>query len=125
MPLSDGPDGLSFAMSDIFGSGTPVAADRNPWLDTNAGLGPGDDIASNSACHQGKGQNVLYKDGSSRWERSPQVGIGADNIYTYGGDITQNIGDPDGTAPSGNGDIFAVPTCQNDALLVSEENIAP
>jgi hypothetical protein len=66
------------------------------------------------------GQNVLYKDGSVRFEASPKVGIGGDNIYTYGGYWQTGGGDPNGTGPMDDGD--GVPMGVNDAFLVSENN---
>ncbi len=85
---------------------SPVAADRNPYLDTNVDwlLASGDvdpatgyispcaawtteyrdpDKTGNSACHQRDGQNVLFNDSSVRFERFPNVGIDKDNIYQY------------------------------------------
>jgi prepilin-type N-terminal cleavage/methylation domain-containing protein len=91
--------------------GTPIAADRNPYLDTNAthleattslptavsgekpacdewvpGTGGGykdEDGTDNSMCHQRDGQNVLYNDGSVHFEKFPNVGENKDNIYQY------------------------------------------
>jgi type II secretory pathway pseudopilin PulG len=109
MPYSsDG--GPSFKLTAGSNPATPVAADRNPYLDKNA---TDVDPNSNSAAHQGLGQNVLYMDGSVRFERSPKVGIGGDNIYTYGGG-------PEGTGPAANGEGF--PADRDDAYLVSEQN---
>ena len=110
MPYRDGPGEPSFELTAWSNPASPVAADRNPYLDINAGAV---DSNSNSAVHLGLGQNVLYKDGSVRFERSPKVGIGGDNIYTYGGGAG-------GTGPTENGD--GVPVDKNDAYLVSEEN---
>jgi hypothetical protein len=81
------------------------------------------DTNSNSAVHEKLGQNVLYKDGSVRFERSPKVGIGGDNIYTYGGDPVSGGGDPNGTGPMRSGD--GAPVGNNDAYLVSERNTKP
>ena len=96
------------------------------------GLDPSEDeVTSNSATHQGKGQNVLYKNGSLSFERHPQVGVGSDNIYTYSGlneSINQNIGDPEGKEPvdaSGNVDYTSGPLAQNDSYLVLEKNSTP
>jgi prepilin-type N-terminal cleavage/methylation domain-containing protein len=124
MPFSDGSEGPSFAISDVFGPDCPVAADRNPHLDQNASIDP-NVSATNSACHQEKGQNVLFKNGGVSFMRHPKVGVGDDNIYTsseLSDSDTQNIGDPEGRVPIDNGDIDAIPVCQNDSLLVVEEN---
>jgi hypothetical protein len=119
MPYSDGPFGMSFELTAYSSPASPVAADRNPYLDENAGAV---DSNSNSVVHEGLGQNVLYKDGSVRFDRSPKVGIGGDNIYTYGGYWQTGGGDPNGIGPVENGDPYAVPQGTNDALLVSEQN---
>ena len=120
MPYSNDTTGQTFALSEVFGLDCPVAADRNPYLDKNAELNDIDQNGANSSNHQEYGQNVLRKNGSVSFERSPQVGIGRDNIYTYGGDPLKNTGDPDGTSPTKNGD--GAPISQNDAYLVLEQN---
>ena len=117
MPYSDGPGGLSYELTAYSSPASPVAADRNPFLDKNA---TGVDANSNSAVHQGLGQKVLYKDGSVRFEHSPKIGIGGDNIYTYGGGPILGGGDPNVTGPLSDGD--GVPMGVNDAYLVSEKN---
>ncbi len=119
MPYSDGPFGPSYELTAYASPASPVAADRNPYLDINAGAV---DSNSNSAVHEGLGQNVLYRDGSVRFERSPKVGIGGDNIYTYGGDPWTGGGDPIGIGPVENGDYEGVPIGEKDAFLVSEQN---
>ncbi len=117
------------AIMDNFGPDCPVAADRSPYLDKNATDDDIDEYGGNSLSHQGKGQNVLFKNGGVRFERHAGVGVGGDNIYTYGGDAITNTGTGEGTSPkipggedSSNGNPDAVPFCENDALLVSEEN---
>jgi hypothetical protein len=61
---------------------SPLCADRNPFLDENA-IPCGPDANSNCAAHGGYGQNVLYKDMHVDFERTPLIGIGEDNIWTY------------------------------------------
>ncbi len=112
--------GFHFNISDVFGPGSPVAADRNPYLDKNASPEDIKKTGGNSANHQGKGQNVLYKNGGVSFKKTPQAGVGGDNIYTYGGDPNTHIGDSKGTAPNGNGD--GAPVCMYDAYLVLETN---
>ncbi len=119
MPYSDGPFGPSYELTAYSSPASPVAADRNPYLDINAGAV---DSNSNSDVHERLGQNVLYKDGSVRFETSPKVGIGGDNIYTYGGNPVSGGGDPNGTGSGSNGNPYAIPVGNNDALLVSERN---
>jgi hypothetical protein len=110
MPYVANKDGMTFGILDMFNPGTPVCSDRNPFLDKNA-IEP--NVGDNSASHGGKGQNVLYKDGSVKFEKTVTVGLNGDNIYTYGGG-------PEGTPPTGNGDGF--PADYNDAYLVGEKN---
>ncbi len=127
MPFSDVATGNSFAISDTFGPDCAVAADRSPHLDINASVPTDDPWATNSAAHQGKGQNVLYKNGGMTFERNVVVGVGGDNIYTSSEldeSVTQNVGDPKGRHPIEDGDEYAIPACQNDSLLVLEENDA-
>ena len=120
MPYAASPtDVTNYAIIDGSNPGSPVCADRNPHLDRNV-IEPNPDrnviepnVMANSAAHWGKGQNVLYKDGSVKFEKSPTVGISGDNIYTYGGD-------PAGIPPVGNGDGF--PAGEKDAYLVGERN---
>jgi hypothetical protein len=114
MPYSSYPGGPSLTIRDTSSPRSPVCADRNPFLDKNTyDLYSSPEIDDNSASHQGKGQNVLYRDGSVQFETSPNVGIGGDNIYTYGDD-------PNGTPPYGNGD--GIPFSPTDAYLVGEQN---
>jgi len=97
---------------------SPVCADRNPFLDVYAGS---PDIAANTLAHQGKGQNVLYKDGRVVFEETPRVGLKGDNIWTYGGDPYVGGGDPNGTPPTNIGDGWPQGECfSNDAYLVNE-----
>ena len=118
LPYSRAPDDIrSFMIVDISRPTSPVCADRNPHLDKNVLEGG---VSTNSAAHQGKGQNVLYRDGSVRFERQVTVGIAGDNIYTYGGDPWLGGGDPNGTPPAGNGNGF--PLGEKDAYLVGEQN---
>ncbi|MHC4474547.1 MAG: type II secretion system protein [Planctomycetota bacterium] len=117
MPYSDPGYGLSLVIRDVSHPRSPVCADRNPHLDKNV-VAP--EIHTNSMCHTGRGQNVLYKDGSVKFETSVTVGLGGDNIYTYGGDYGTGGGDPFGTPPAGSGD--GAPVGPKDAYLVGEQN---
>jgi type II secretory pathway pseudopilin PulG len=123
MPYSLGGSIETFVITDLSNPASPVCADRNPYLDKNAPDTPGDPngIRSyNSASHFGWGQNVLYKDGHVRFETSPIVGLGGDNIYTYRNSSGE---DPSlGTGPSDDGDPLAYPLDETDALLLGEGN---
>jgi len=109
----------SFGISEIQSPGTPVAADRSPHMDKLAPTS-GLDIKANSLSHGGKGQNVLFKGGNASWEQTPLVGMGGDNIYTYGGNPLIGGGTDEGDAPNENG--LALPKGLKDACLVLEED---
>jgi hypothetical protein len=107
-----------FPISQASRQDTPVCADRNPHLDVYA-ISP--DIAANTLAHQGKGQNVLYKDGHVVFEQTPRVGLNGDNIWTYGGDPNVGGGDPNGTPPVNVGEGWPQGYYfSNDAYLVNE-----
>jgi len=117
------PAFVSFCVIDQFNPGSPVLADRNPHLDAKLVDQRPLPTDQPSAAHQGKGQNVLFKDGSAEFIKgAPTVGLGEDNIYTYGADnnVEMGGGTPEGTAPTGNGD--GGPTGERDAYLVVEKN---
>ncbi|MHC4646279.1 MAG: hypothetical protein ACYTBJ_12330 [Planctomycetota bacterium] len=116
MPYVD-DQGFSYVIKDILNPGSPVCADRNPHLDRNA-VDP--QVGDNSVAHLGKGQNVLYQDGSVSFEKNPKVGIEGDNIYTYASDPNTGGSDRDGTPPAGNGD--GTPAGLKDAFLVMDRN---
>jgi prepilin-type N-terminal cleavage/methylation domain-containing protein len=117
MPYTD-QGGMTLVITDVFNPGAPVAADRNPHLDKNA-VDPDKD--DGTASHQGKGQNVLFKNTSVRFSKNSGdddedgvgVGIGGDNIYTY-----HLAGET--YSPEENGD--GAPESPKDAYLVSEQN---
>jgi len=113
----------SFVITAEHPAASPVCADRNPYLDTNAAALPTDpdEIRSyNCASHLSTGQNVLYKDGHVKFETSPIVGIRGDNIYTCRGSFGE---DPSlGTGPADDGDPAAYPWDQADTLLLGERN---
>ncbi len=85
--------------------GLAVAADRNPWLDTPGrrarpvtdwtSFDPNGDRGSvkqgNAITHQNDGQNVLFADDHTNFEKTSACGINEDNIYTSqnGTDITK------------------------------------
>ena len=112
--------GGSFVINDTYNPGMAIAADRNPFLDNRVAA---PEIHTNSAAHQGKGQSVLYKDGSREWREEVTYGIAGDNIYTRGGDAQRDGGTPDGDGPTGNG--IGGPYGRQDSYLVSEKNYMP
>jgi hypothetical protein len=123
MPYSQEGSIETFVITDLSHLGSPVCADRNPYLDKNAPAPPGEPngIRSyNSASHFNRGQNVLYKDGHVKFETSPIVGIAGDNIYTCRYTAAD---DPSlGAGPVDDGDPAARPLNETDALLLGERN---
>ena len=100
----------SLGLSIIWAGGSPLAADRNPYLDEYAkeyvdGSATGEEEPSwtadgqfydpdktrNSAAHQRDGQNVLYTDAHVAFEDAPNVGIENDNIWMYWDDTADNM----------------------------------
>jgi prepilin-type N-terminal cleavage/methylation domain-containing protein/prepilin-type processing-associated H-X9-DG protein len=92
------PFGL-FALTTSSEPGMAVAADRNPWIPPNERpetdwdgtygyvLGVMNNITEyqkkgNATAHQGEGQNVLFLDGHTAFEKFPYCGMEEDNIYT-------------------------------------------
>jgi hypothetical protein len=111
-----GPDGrehCSFSYHMPYGQyllttssepGMAVAADPNPWISSPSGDGKGTDLYTqfnpdergkrkigNAVTHKEEGQNVLFMDGHTCFEKFSFCAINDDNIYTYwdGGDIRQ------------------------------------
>ncbi|MHC4337845.1 MAG: type II secretion system protein [Planctomycetota bacterium] len=126
MPFNQG-DNITpgFPISEYSKENMPLCADRNPHLNS---LTPGGlDAAANSLSHEEEGQNVVYKDLSVRFEKTPNVGIGVpgkdelDNIWTYGGDLDLGGCDEVGAIPMQVGEGWPVGEMfSNDAYLVNE-----
>jgi len=93
------PFGL-YALTTNSDPSMAVAADRSPWMtgsssevddrwsafvpELTSGQGSRETaIQGNSLAHQQDGQNVLFVDGSVRFERRSYDDQGTDNIYTY------------------------------------------
>jgi hypothetical protein len=99
-------NGVSRGLDSSSSSASPVAADRNPYLDRNAlnvYLKPdGTNVAGtdkkpdwingnfydpdgvrNAAAHTREGQNVLYADGRVSFQDKPNCGNQSDNIYQF------------------------------------------
>jgi len=86
----------SYGLTTASEPGMAVAADPNPWQETGDGSGrdPGDFGAfdpdgstefsklGNAITHQDDGQNVLFMDGHTSFEKKANCGIDEDNIYT-------------------------------------------
>jgi prepilin-type N-terminal cleavage/methylation domain-containing protein len=94
-------DHESYAVSTASSPRRPVMADRSPywqlpvdttstarfyhWDRTNSKVAPSSITNGNSMSHQKDGQNVLFADLHSSFEKSANCGIEMDNIYTVWG----------------------------------------
>jgi hypothetical protein len=121
----------SYALNSASEPGCAVAADRNPWIENVAAAGrttqnnydpyggkEGIQLG-NSISHQEDGQNVLFMDGSLRFEDKFFCGIDEDNIYTYWDSTDHRYG---GFPKPGQSDT--VPQKREDSLLVQDGEAA-
>ena len=104
MPYYIGVKQSGYPINSTSHTGSPLCADRNPYLDKNAIVYLEDDdipweewktfsgsvkqyydVAkkSNSASHGRQGQNVLYNDAHVDFEKYPNVGRQNDNIWKF------------------------------------------
>ncbi len=118
---------VSYAYQNPYGQFPPdathsasfaVAVDMSPWFNQGSIVLPGNEgqwpqiittndestwQLGNAEFHNRMGQNVLFADGHTTWEYSPNVGIDNDNIYTFWS-VEDNPSEQDvqgGTAPTG------------------------
>jgi prepilin-type processing-associated H-X9-DG protein len=151
LPYDEGDQLRGWPITPISSPESPLAADRNPFLDKNAASYLSDDKLDNAtwqsdqagdyyldedkkeqaAAHQREGQNVLFQDGHVDHERSPNCGIRSDNIWKFWpvprgetptDEKQRQVGDQAGE-PTKNGDYG--PVSEEDAYLVSEINAYP
>jgi hypothetical protein len=95
-----------YALTRSSDRGTPVAADRNPWMVSPfvkakkefSKFDPDGDRkairAGNAVGHRGNGQNVLFIDFHVGFEKIAFCGVNDDNIYTYWDDDDIRRGAP-------------------------------
>jgi prepilin-type processing-associated H-X9-DG protein len=108
--------------------GMAVAADRNPWIpspfvkakkDFNK-FDPNGKVEQqrygNAVVHKGNGQNVLFLDGSVRFEKRSYCAIDDDNIYTFWAGPSPNWDKRKGIPPQ----IGSQPKDRLDSLLVND-----
>ncbi len=83
----------------------PIYSDPNPLFADGRAADKLSPAKANSPTHHGRGQNVLSADGAVRWQTSPTVGPGGDNIWLPG-----NIARPRGNElPVGPTDVLLKP----------------
>ena len=133
-PFSNAP---RYRMDDTRESDFAILADKGPGFGTPGPVkGPAQnapplELATlNSRNHARAGQNVLYADGSIRWERTSYCGVGrspgvgGDNIYTALEPTPLN-----GQTPPANGIGFwgpnIGPAWESDSYLVPEDGEGP
>ena len=127
-----------FALTSSSEPGMAVAADPNPWQAT-AGttarpaadwtkFSTGTDRESikkgNAQTHQEDGQNVLFMDGHSRFEKSSRCGVDDDNIYTKWAGTGATADKRNGTYPVVL-NSSATPADRTDSWLVTDGGGSP
>jgi prepilin-type processing-associated H-X9-DG protein len=127
-----------FALTALSDPGMAVAADPNPWqaaAGTTARpaadwtlFSSGTDRESikngNSQTHQEDGQNVLFMDGHSSFEKSSRCGVDDDNIYTRWVGTGATANKQNGTYPVVV-NATAVPADRTDSWLVTDGPSGP
>ena len=127
------PYGL-YALTTSSEPGMAIAADPNPWLDSpgiakRSTIGAASDLAlfnpsgdreaiktGNAQTHQGDGQNVLFMDGHTNFEKSSACGVNDDNLYMRAVSATDRKKNPTALVPGT--DAFD----RTDSLLLTDNS---
>lgn len=137
----DPPRHCSYAYHMVYGprrltvsteSGTPVAADRNPWMGSPSAIAKDfsrfkPDLApfggtaeqaryGNSISHREQGQNVLFQDTHVAFEKWTCCGVENDNIYTSWDGTDRIRGQPP--------ELGSQPADGKDSLLVNDPPVS-
>lgn len=131
-PFKEAGGTASWALTASSDPGMAVAADPNPWQDGAEAkarttwaafiLPPAGDResvkAGNALPHQEDGQNVLFVDGHTNFEKESFCGVDDDNIYT----IWDNVDPAVANRRKGVvvGSPATIPMHKNDSLLVTD-----
>jgi prepilin-type N-terminal cleavage/methylation domain-containing protein/prepilin-type processing-associated H-X9-DG protein len=125
--------GAGYSLTSSSDPGMAVSADPNPWQ--QAAETPGktwnlfiwnssnkkDIEAGNASTHQDDGQNVLFVDGHTSFEKEPTCGVDKDNIYTAWNSNPPSAQDrQEGLSPSGATPGTYFPQGRNDSLLLTD-----
>jgi prepilin-type N-terminal cleavage/methylation domain-containing protein len=125
-----------FALTALSEPGMAVAADPNPWQATPGQVARpptdwtlfsgGTDRESikngNAQTHQEDGQNVLFMDGHSTFEKSSRCGMDDDNIYTRWAGTGPTANKRNGIYPVA---VSAGPADRTDSFLVTDGGGGP
>ena len=119
LPYFDEDGNPGFPLTSTSEPGSPVCADRSPFMDTNVNDEILQDYVENpdnatSAPHQDEGQNVLFCDAHVEFLRSPMVGIEEDNIWINWDGIFPENYRPGTGAPLDFADAYLVNESQED-----------
>jgi len=137
-PFPASATAVSYALTTSSEPGFAVAADRNPWIASPAGLAKTPftnfvpDVTGitgsttekarfgNALAHQDDGQNVLFLDSHVEFAKRSYCSLEDDNIYTSSanGLTADPRGDPRGVAPA---QTTMYPTCRKDTVLVHDD----
>lgn len=118
----------SYGLTASSNPGMVIAGDPNPWLDT-----PGQPKRTdtdwnsfnpdgskqivklgNSVTHQEDGQNILFVDGHTSFEKNSACGVDGDNVYT------SNVGRTNRRKGNRPADPSVEPTIRDDSILLTD-----
>lgn len=127
-----------FSLNASSAPSSPLAGDRNPYLDKNAqnyitgmsrGAAPSfvdneyydPDLTGNAASHERRAQNILYNDGHVKAEPHPNVGYNYDNVWKFWNTTRPTAEEMQvgGQAPRPG---IALPKSRDDACLINDRN---
>ena len=135
-PFKDSTGNLGgYSLTSSSDPGMAVAGDPNPWMDsieakdrveTNSNawaeflpVGDRESIkAGNALTHQEDGQNVLFVDGHTAFEKESFCGVDDDNVYTIWDNPDPAVAERQKGVLAG--DASVVPVSRNDSLLVTD-----
>jgi len=132
---------VGYSLSAQADPGMAVAADPNPWLKSCEALArttaewaaflPTGDRQSvkygNAKTHQDDGQNVLFIDGHTSFEKESFCGVDEDNIYTRWTTMDPTTAERrkglSSIISSGLSDASWIPQSKNDSLLLTDNGV--
>jgi prepilin-type N-terminal cleavage/methylation domain-containing protein/prepilin-type processing-associated H-X9-DG protein len=137
-PFPDpGASSTGYSLTSSSDPGMAVAADPTPWMKAwETGAKPWSDYVyngskqeiqkGNASTHQDDGQNVLFVDGHTAFEKDSRAGVDMDNIYTCWSAVPPtDVGRQQGVNPTGATPGTYFPKGRNDSVLVTDAGGAP